>query len=314
MDTNNLDTHKVLPYLVVFRLVAQLGSFQAAANQLQLPRPSVSKKIAQLESIMGQRLIQRTTRKLALTESGNCLLKITDALPSLMSNVDEFISQQQVEPSGIVRISCSTLIGQRYLLPHIKSLITRFPDIQLDLSFDDNNVDLLDDKIDIAIRIGHLPDSPMVARIIGYKSWCLVASPEYLRSASSLSHPFDLIQHQCLVFKNKTYVHDCWQFKSENNTIESIQVQGVLTSDDARALVELLKDGLGIAMIDPNFVEQEIKHGELVEVLPEYRIEDTAPIQLVCLGRSARTKASKVIWQELAELLPPHFMQKNSAT
>jgi len=314
MNTNSIDTHKILPYLVVFRLVAQLGSFQAAANQLQLPRPSVSKKIAQLESIMGQRLIQRTTRKLALTENGNSLLKITEALPSLMNNVDEFISQQSVDPSGVVRISCSTLIGHLYLLPHIKDLIKRYPDIQLDLSFDDNNVDLLEDKTDIAIRIGHLPDSPMVARTIGHKSWCFAASPEYLLSAPSLRHPSELIHHQCLVFKNKTHLHDCWPFKSESNTIESVQVQGVLTSDDARALVEMLKDGLGIAMIDPAFIEEEIRTGELIKILPDYNIEETVPIQLVCLGRSARTRASQAIWEALSELLPPHFMQKNSAS
>ncbi|MBW3696415.1 LysR family transcriptional regulator [Vibrio sp. T187] len=313
MDTNNLETHKVLPYLVVFRLVAKLGSFQAAANQLQLPRPSVSKKIAQLENMMGQRLIQRTTRKLALTESGENLLRVTDTLPSLMNSVDEFISQQQIEPSGVVKISCSTLIGHRYLLQHIKTLIQRFPDVQLDLSFDDNNVDLLDDKIDIAIRIGHLPDSPMVARTIGYKSWCFVTSPEYLHTAPMPIHPREFIHHQCLVFKNKTHVHDCWPFKSEINTVESVQVERTLTSDDARALVEMLKDGLGIAMIDPNFIEHEIKSGELVKILPDYCIEDTVPIQLVCLGKSTRTKASKVIWEELAKLLPPHFMQKNSA-
>ncbi|PMJ91389.1 LysR family transcriptional regulator [Vibrio sp. 10N.261.55.A7] len=313
MITNDNDTHKLLPNLAVFRLVAKLGSFQAAANQMGLPRPSVSKKISQLEELVGQRLMQRTTRKLALTESGEDLLRITESLPSILNHVDDFISKQHAEPKGLVRISCSTLIGQRYLLSHVKSLMARFPQIRLELSFDDNNTDLLENKVDIAIRIGNLPDSPMVARAIGIKRWCFVASPDYIENMGTPSEPSQLKSHQCLVFKNNTTTHDCWQFKNSVGAMESINVEAAITSDDARALVEMLKSGLGIAMIDPNFIAEELASGELVKILTPFTTDETVPIQLVCLGRTTRSKASEAVWEELVTLLTPHFAQKNSA-
>ncbi|MFN1618722.1 LysR family transcriptional regulator [Vibrio rotiferianus] len=311
MSTNSLfDIHKLLPHLATFRLVAERGSFQSAANELNLPRSSVSKKIRQLEEIVEQRLLQRTTRKLTLTEAGEALLNTTQELPSLIDKMETFLLDQQTIPSGKVKISCSTLLGQHYLLPQMKYLVACFPQIQFQLSFDDNCVDLIESKIDIAIRIGELPDSPMLARKIGEKRWCFVASDDYLKVNGYPTHPNQLVFHQCLVFANQTSTQNHWQFVDENKNIESVSVEGAIQSDDARALVELLKQGVGIARLDPNVIASELESGELTTILDSYTVDFTAPIQLLCLGKATHSKASRAVWDELARVLPPRLKIK----
>ncbi len=270
----------------------------------------MSKKISQLEQLVDQRLIQRTTRKLSLTESGENLFEISGNLLPLLESVEDYISDNQSTPKGRVKVSCSTLFGQNYLLPELGYLREAFPDIQLELNFDDSNVDLIEEGIDIAIRIGHLPDSPMLARKIGEKRMCFVASPDYLSRASSPSHPRELTAHQCLIFKSRTSHFDCWQFADEDGKLESIRVDSSICCNDARALVTMLKSGLGIAMIDPHFISQELSSGELVEILSDYTSGQSVPIQLLCLGRATRSKASKAIWESLAQSLPKYFDQK----
>ncbi|WP_038196147.1 LysR family transcriptional regulator [Vibrio nigripulchritudo] len=302
-----MNTHKLLPYIPVFRLVASQGSFQAAANALNIPRSSVSKKISQLESLVGQRLFQRTTRKLVITESGQQLLCISEGLPTLLDGIETFVSAQQSEPSGKVKISCSTLIGHQYLLPHVQELKTRYPKIVLELSFTDSYVDLMEELVDIAIRVGNLPDSPMLARKIGDKSLVCVANPDYLRAHGTPLTPEDLEAHQCLVFKSKSSNHSYWHFQNPEGNTLAVQVRETLICDDARALMEMVKSGLGITMVDPQLIRKELETGELIQILEPFSVTCTQPVQLVCLGRATRSKAAKVIWEELANLLPPHF-------
>lgn len=302
-----MNTHKLLPYLPIFRLVAIKGSFQGAANDLNLPRSSVSKKISQLESLVEQRLIQRTTRKLVLTESGNKLLKLSEGLPNILNDIEEFVSDFQEAPVGKVKVSCSTLIGHQYLLPHIKLLREKYPKITLELSFNDSYVDLVEERVDIAIRVGNLPDSPMLARKIGDKSLVCVASPDYLLTHGTPSSPEELDVHKCLVFKSKSSNHSYWHFQNSEGSTHPIPIHETLICDDARALIDMVKSGLGITMVDPNLIRNEMSTGELIQILEPFNVTCTQPVQLLCLGRATRSKAAKVIWEELANILPSHF-------
>ncbi|GLQ29973.1 LysR family transcriptional regulator [Litoribrevibacter albus] len=284
-----------LPLLHVFHLVAERGSFQAAANELKLPRSSVSKKIRQLEEFVGQPLLQRSTRHLRLTDVGRSLLLGTGDLQSVLSNLDGLIDDMQTSLKGRVKISTSILMGQGYLVPMLKKFRCLYPDIELELNLDDRTVDLMAEKVDIAIRIGQLPDSSLIARNIGKKSWGWFASKGYLAERGDLNSPYDLVDHDCLVFRSEIY----WPFQGSDGNTESIEVTPAIKTDSCRALVDMACEGLGVMMIDPQFIVKELNAGQLVPVLTDWKQPETSPINLVCVGE--RTKAVEAVWQFLLE-------------
>jgi DNA-binding transcriptional LysR family regulator len=292
-----------LSHLYLFQEVIRLGSFQAAAIQCNLPRSSVSKKIQQLEAHLGQRLIQRSSRKLSLTEAGVSLLDASQPLKALIEDSQRVMEDLDFTPSGKVKISCSSLIGQHYLLPLFSQLREQYPNISLELSLSDKYIDLIEEQVDIAIRIGHLPNSSLVARKIGEKRWGWYASPEYLEIYGTPTHPNELSDHQCLVFKNSNIELKNWPFDNGDGQIESIQIQSNITTDDSRALVEMARLGLGIIMIDPLLIRKDIEQKNLTPVLSNWKDPNTDPINLVCLGRNYRSRASTSIWEALYKAL-----------
>lgn len=290
-----------LPLLHIFHLVVDRGSFQGAAQYLSLPRSSVSKKIRQLEDIVGQPLLQRSTRQLKVTEVGQDLLNRTEHLADVISNMGSVIDDTHSTLKGTVKISASVLMGQRFLVPLLQPLREAYPEIQLVLSLDDENVDLLSNQVDIAVRVGHLPDSSLVARKIGEKQWGWFASPEYISRKGEPSSPQDLENHDCLVFANSGSTRNHWPFKAEAvadgraGETQSTEVHGAIKTDNSRALVDLACAGMGIIMIDPLFIQQEIASGQLQPVLTQWQHPDTRPIHLVCLGQ--RSRAAQAVWQ-----------------
>ena len=298
-----MELHKQLENLYLFRLVASIGSFQGAADKVQLPRSSVSKRISQLEQQLNVRLLERSTRKLALTQSGSQLLKSTEKLQEVLSQTEQLSELQRLTPSGKVKISCSTLMAERYLLSKLHDISKQFPDIRFELNLTDDIVDLIDNQIDIAIRIGHLPDSSLLAKKIGEKSFAWFASPEYLAVAGTPDSPDALLSHRCLVFKNKGTTMDKWPFVHQNGQVFNIKPHAVAYCDDARAMVQLAVLGQGVVMGDPYYVQQELNQGQLVPILTEYAHPDRQPIHLVCLGKQGRSKAVQCVWEALSHSL-----------
>lgn len=298
--------HQQLPNLYIFQQVAKLGSFQAAADQLELSRSAVSKKVAQLEQHLNQRLLQRSTRKLRLTDSGETLLQATATLDQLLTAATKLQQARQQQPIGTVKISSSTLICERYLMPLLPELRRQLPHVVLELSLDDRVVDLIEQGIDIAVRVGHLPNSSLVARQIGVKSWGCFASPSYLQQHGEPTYPGQLKEHSCLVFRHQQLKMDHWQFSDPQDPTGAIQTETitpVLATDDGRALVEMAALGLGIIRADPLLVQPELNQGQLVPVLQRWQHPDTSPIHLVCLGHKARNRAADAVWQFLGERL-----------
>lgn len=294
------DLHTHLSHLFLFQSVVRLGSFQAVANKYGLPRSSISKKIQQLESKIGQPLILRSTRKLNLTEAGRDLLNTTASLSQLVENTQRLIEDHESSPTGKVKISCSSLMGQHFILPLLTELRETYPSITLELCLSDAYVDLIEQEIDIAIRIGHLPDSSLVARKIGEKCLAWYVSPKYIDKYSSPLTPSKLSEHNSLVFKNMNTHLDHWLFKQVNGDIQNIKVAGHISTDDGRALVEMACLGLGVIMIDPMLIQNEIKANKLVPILTDWIHPENQPIHLVCLGRKNRSRASTAIWEALA--------------
>ena len=290
-------SYQNLPLLHVFHRVAELGSFQAVANELSLPRSSISKKIRQLEEVVGQPLLQRSTRQLQLTDVGRSLLSGTQELTRVIAGFDGLLDHAHTTPRGQVRISATVLTGQVLLVPLLAGLRRRYPDIDLVLSLSDQNVDLLAEKIDIAIRIGELPDSSLIARKIGEKRFAWFAAPAYLQRRGTPDCPQALSSHDCLVFSG--FEH--WPFMAADGQTTSIAVKAGIKTDNSRALVDMACAGLGIMMIDPRFVQAECESGQLVPVLSAWRHPENSPVNLLCAGE--RTRAAQAVWEFLlAEL------------
>lgn len=295
--------HKQLENLYLFHLVALSGSFQGAADKAGLPRSSVSKRIAKLEQTLNLRLLERSTRKLSLTQNGHELLKSTEQLQNVLHNTETLSEQVQSRPQGKVKIGSSTLMANRLLIPHIKELSQTYPDICFDLNLTDEVVDLIDNQVDIAIRIGHLPDSSLLARKIGDKTFGWFASPHYLEQNGTPDSPKSLFNHRCLVFKNNTVTLDNWIFLHPEGEVDTIKVNPAMICDDARGLVQLATLGQGIIMVDPAFIEREIRTNELIPIFTDYSHPDRQPIHLVCLGKKGRSRAVTYVWEALSENL-----------
>lgn len=290
-----------LPLLHVFHLVVDQGSFQGAAQHLGLPRSSVSKKIRQLESIVGQPLLLRSTRQLTVTETGRDLLNSTEHLADVLNNMGHVIESTHTSLKGLVKISASVLLGQRYIVPLLQQLRAVFPDVHLDLSFDDDNIDLLANRVDIAIRIGHLPDSSLIARKLGEKKWGWFASPDYVKANGEPASPQNLREHDCLVFSNAGITMNHWPFQNDQGETQSVEVKPVIQTDNSRALVDMACAGMGIMMIEPLFIQQELALGQLQPVLTQWQHPDSNPINLLCLGQ--RSRSAQAVWQFLLEHL-----------
>lgn len=292
-----------LPLIQIFRMVAEKGSFQKAADVLNLPRSSVSKRVQQLEQALGQPLFTRSTRKLFVTEFGQSLLKETHTMEKMLQGVDKLVEEAHQEPRGKVRLSTSVLLGQLFIIPMLPKLRKAFPEIELDLSFNDETIDLYEERVDIALRVGNLPDSSLIAKKVGEKTWRGFASPAYIEQHGLPEAPPSLRQHACLVFRNSQHTLDHWLFKDQSGLIQSIQVKPVITTDSSQTLVDMACAGLGIAMLDPLAVQKAVRTKGLIQILDKWTHPTNVPINLISLGRHQRSRASDAIWHYLCEHL-----------
>jgi DNA-binding transcriptional LysR family regulator len=292
--------------LILFSHIVEQGSLSAAAQRLKLSRPVVSKQLAALETSLGLRLLQRTTRKLALTEAGKQVLQEAQQLALTLERVSAISAHQQQAISGSIKLSCSSAVGRMHLLPLLGNFIRRYPQLDINLQLEDRFVDLIDEQVDLAIRIGHLPDSSLVARHLGQLSWQLCASPAYLARCGTPKIPADLVQHQCLFYRNAKSSMNTWEFISSQG-VESVAVSGALSINDASALVTAALDGLGILLIDRAMLGDTLRSGKLIPLLPNYPPAPGFPVYAVYPARNflpAKTRALVgYLQQHLAPLL-----------
>lgn len=297
------DIYQSLPLIHIFRVVAEKGSFQDAALALKLSRSSVSKKIQQLEDTLNQPVFVRSTRKLLLTDFGSSLLEGSKSMSGLLEQVDRITQSNQLAPSGTVRISSSVLIGQIYLIPLLAGIKSTYPNIMLDISFNDETVDFYEEGIDIALRLGFLPDSSLVAKKVGEKTWGWFASPQYLAQHGVPPTPESLMSHACLSCRNKTQALTHWSFKNTHAITTAISINPTICTDSSSALVNMAAAGLGVVMVDALMIQQELKSGSLVRILEDWSHPDTIPIHLISLSKSQRSRAADCVWRYLAQRL-----------
>jgi len=293
-----------LPGLILFSRVAQYGSLSAAAQSLGLSRSAVSKQLSAFEAQMGSRLIQRTTRKLALTELGEQILREAQRVETALNAVESLTENSRQQVRGKLRVSCSSSLGRVALLPLLKEFTERYPEIELELGLEDRFVDLVAEQVDVAIRIGHLPDSSLIARRLGELAWQVSASPEYLGRRGTPRQPQDLLHHACLYYRNSKRAMNNWQFIGPDG-LETVTVSGPLAINDAGALVEAALMGMGILLIDGAMLGNALDTGRLVPLMPDYPPAPGFPVYAVYPARDFLPAKTTAFVDFLLEKLSP---------
>ncbi len=258
-----------LESMSMFVRVVEAGSFSAVAKELKTTQPTVSKHIADLENWLGAKLLNRSTRSLALTEVGRDYYKRSIRILQDIEEAEKAAGELQTKPRGMLRVSTATAFGNLHLIPYLPDFLAKYPDISLELLLNDRLVDLVQEKVDIAIRVGMLPDSTLMARKLANCPRITVATPEYLQAHGSPLHPKDLEQHSCIVYTGNPRAKS-WAFL-ENNTLSSINVSGKFMTNNSAAYQTALLQGMGIGNVPMWLVVKEVMSGKLVTVLDEFR-------------------------------------------
>lgn len=262
----------------------------------------LSRQLARLESDLGARLLQRSTRRLTLTEIGELVLTQARQIDRAVSNIEQMTGQYQNEVMGRLRVTCPRPLSQVGLMPLLVEFAQRHPKVEVALTVTDQMVDLIAEHVDVAIRVAHLEDSSLVTRKLTDTTRILVAAPSYLARRGAPTEPNDLLQHDCLVYSSGGRALDEWGFE-RNGVTTLVQVQGRIQIDDGLALVAAAKAGGGFILINSLMVAEELAQGDLVSVLPEYGFRPGQPIYLVYPARSWLAHKTKVLIEFLQERL-----------
>jgi DNA-binding transcriptional LysR family regulator len=259
-----------LAALRALRRVVELGSFTAAADALGISHTIVSRQVRQLEEHLGAQLLNRTTRRFALTDAGRDYVESTRQVLDLLDDADRSVSRHQAEPTGILRINAPMAFGTIEVAQWLPAFMAKYPGLQVDLVCNDRMVDLIEDGFDVALRLAReLPDSTLVARRLATSKVLLVAAPGYLRTNGAPATPSDLSQHNCLVYTAASRANE-WTLAGPDGVEHAVAVRGTLQANTNVALRAAAVAGLGIANAASFIVREELERGKLVEVLPGY--------------------------------------------
>ena len=250
----------------VFVTVVDLGSQSAAADHLDLSRPVVSRYLAELEDWVGARLMHRTTRKLSLTAAGNEILPRCRQMLDLSTDMQAAVSEPDDAPRGLLRISVSTSFGQAQLADAMAAYVKRYPGVSIDLQMLDRTVNLVDERIDLAIRTSNDLDPNLIARRLTVCRSVICASPAYLREHPMPQRVEELSQHNCLT--HSYFGKSLWHFEEDGEPV-SVPVQGNISANEASTLLRAAMAGAGVAMLPSYLAGMHIHSGELIRLLPQ---------------------------------------------
>ncbi|MGF6590770.1 LysR family transcriptional regulator [Pseudomonas sp. 2835] len=249
----------------VFVSVVDLGSQSAAADHLELSRPVVSRYLAELEDWVGARLMQRTTRRLSLTAAGQETLPRCRQMLELAGDLQAAVSTPNDAPRGELRISVSTSFGQAQLMDAVADYVKRYPGVKIDLQMLDRTVNLVDERIDLAIRTSNDLDPNLIARRLTVCRSVICASPAYLQQHPAPQQVQDLSQHNCLT--HSYFGRSLWHFDVDGEVM-SVPVQGNISANEAMTLQRAALAGAGVAMLPTYQAAGALRSGELVRLLP----------------------------------------------
>jgi DNA-binding transcriptional LysR family regulator len=276
--------------LAVFVRVVELGSFTAAANALEISKAAVSKYVYRLEQRLSARLLHRTTRRLTMTEAGEALFHRSVTALSELADAEQEVARLAGTPRGHLRVTAPVYFGERHIAPLLHKFRKRYPDITLDLDFDNRFIDLVKERFDLALRITALADSSLVARPLAPCPQVVCAAPAYLARQGRPETPGDLRDHDCLSYSLDRTPKE-WRFRSARGRWIAVNVKGSIRCNNDIALKQAMLDGLGLRQIPRFIVESEIAQGKLVEVLHEY---ESPPLNIYAVYATRHNLSPKV--------------------
>ena len=290
-----------LDELAIFVAVVQHGSLAAAGRKLRRSASAVTRAIASLEQRFGARLVERTTRRLAPTEAGlrlaeRALLLLTDYQAAVLDTAD-------TQLTGLLRITSPVQFGRKHVAPVVMAFLDRYPQMQIEMVLNDRNLDLIDEGLDVAVRIGHLQDSSRVARRLGQVSRVTVASPDYLARRGEPQEPAQLAEHDTIVGTQRASLRE-WRFGPQENG-ERVRLTPRLLLNDVETQLLAVRAGKGIARLLSYQVADDLAAGTLVRLLPAFE-PLPMPVQLVAQNMQRMPLKVRTFWdyawQELSQL------------
>ena len=262
-----------LAAMTAFTRVAETRSFSEAARRLGATKSAISRQVSALEADLGARLLHRTTRSLTLTEAGRDYF---DRVTRILADVEEAnrsVSHLQAAPRGRLRVNAPMSFGIRHLAPALPDFLTRHPEVEVDMSMNDRFVDLVDEGYDVAVRIGRLSDSALIARKLAPLRRVVCASPDYLAARGVPLTPADLAHHDCLSYTNMSPTEE-WSFAAPDGRPLAVTIRGRLRVNNGDALRMAALGGLGLTYQPTFIVGPDLEAGRLVPVLADYVHQD----------------------------------------
>lgn len=278
--------------LAFFALLARQASLAAAAQELGITPPAVSKRLAALERRLGVRLLNRTTRRTSLTPEGETYLREGSRVLEELATLERTVSGSRATPQGILRVSATLGFGRRHIAPALTQFTRRYPQVDVQLHLSDRPVNLVEQGFDLLVRFGELPDARLTARRLAPNRRLMCAAPAYLARAGMPSSPRELAQHQCIFIRESDETFGTWHLGNGSRT-ETIKVHGALSTNDGESALAWALEGNGILVRSEWAVADLLRSGQLQPVLPEWSLP-AADIYLVFQTKShlaAKTRA-----------------------
>lgn len=270
MLTNSIN-YSELSDVAAFVCVVKTGSFTAAAEQLNTSKSVISKYITRLEKRLGVKLLARTTRRLTLTEIGRTFYEGAQHGLEAIDNAEEAVSFLQGKPRGTLKINAPLSFGTLHIAPALEEFIHRYPEMQVDLRFDDKKIDMIKDGFDLTVRITHQLEGNLIARRIAPCHHALVAAPNYLAKHGTPKSPEDLVAHNVITYQYQQSPWE-WEFTAAKSKPKRVRVNGSVQMNNSLAIREAVLAGVGISRMPTFAVGEDIKSGRLIQLLPKYSL------------------------------------------
>jgi len=289
-----------LEAMEMFVRIVETGSFSAVAQELGTTQPTISKQLTALEKHFKTRLLNRSTRSLSLTQSGASFYERCKQIVGEVREAEGALGRLQATLTGTLHVNGSIAMGQIFLTPMMLKFQQLHPELTVELSLNDRFIDLVDEGADVAVRLGRLADSSLVARFLGRTRRLLCATPSYLATHGAPKQPEDLAQHNCLLYAYLSTGNE-WAFKAADEEIR-VRVQGNFKANNGHAIREALLAGAGVALMPDWLIHDQLERGELTVLLPEFA---APPLEINAVYPSSRHLSAKV--RTLIDFLQAEF-------
>lgn len=272
----------------VFVRVVQSGSFSEAARSLNLTPSAVSKQVSRLEDRLGARLINRTTRRLGMTEEGSAFFERAQRILADVQEAEQAVTTVDGAPRGTLKLNAPVVFGRMHIAPLIPTYLAKHPEVRLDFSVNDRYVDIVEEGLDLVIRIGELKDSSLIARRLATNRRVVVAHEDYLARHGTPERPQDLQKHNCLVYLYRQQ-RSLWEFDGPDGPT-AVEVKGDAEANNAEVILELTRAGQGIALLPTWLVGQCLQKGYLRQILNDHVAADSQIYAVYPPGRHLSPK------------------------